>query len=288
MFGYILPQKSEMKIREYNTYRSYYCGLCMQLKNSYGQASRFLLNYDLLTLALLADSISEEKCEFERSVCIASPFEKKWICKNSGGIELAADVLCILSYYKLQDNIKDERFFKRCASVSASAVLSRAFKKAAKKLPALADTVKELLEKQSLAESRHCAIPDEAADSTAVIVAEAAKLCGGDDIAPSLYRFGLFLGKLIYFSDAADDFDDDIKYGRYNVFAEMGLCREDMLAKAKQLCKICASELSKSYCLLPVVQNKGILDNIIYLGLPALIEQPKSAKKRSFSDYERV
>lgn len=288
MFGYILPQKPELKIKEYKTYRAYYCGLCMQLKHSYGQASRLFLNYDLLLLALLYDGINGENCKYKKSVCIASPFEKKWICESSGGLRLAADILCILSYYKLRDNISDERFAKRCISHCGMPILRRAYKKAEANRPALAEKVKDLLYKQELTEKAHCSIPDEAADGTALIVAEAAKLCGSETIKADLHRFGLFLGKLIYLLDAADDFDDDIKYGRYNVFAEAGLCREDMLLQAKKQCRICAAELSKSYCRLPIAQNKSILDNIIYLGLPSVIEQLGTEKKRSFSDYERL
>ena len=32
LFGYVLVNKPELKIREFETYRSYYCGLCHALK----------------------------------------------------------------------------------------------------------------------------------------------------------------------------------------------------------------------------------------------------------------
>ena len=50
MFGYVTPDKGEMKVREYECYRAVYCGLCMQLKADYGFVSRMLLNYDLVTV----------------------------------------------------------------------------------------------------------------------------------------------------------------------------------------------------------------------------------------------
>ena len=31
MFGYIVVNQSEMKFKEYDVYRSYYCGLCQSL-----------------------------------------------------------------------------------------------------------------------------------------------------------------------------------------------------------------------------------------------------------------
>ena len=55
MFGYVLPLTAELKVREWHAYRAYYCGLCKELKREYGFLSRFLLNYDLVLPALLAD-----------------------------------------------------------------------------------------------------------------------------------------------------------------------------------------------------------------------------------------
>ena len=31
MFGYIKPFKPELKVREFDTYQAFYCGLCRQL-----------------------------------------------------------------------------------------------------------------------------------------------------------------------------------------------------------------------------------------------------------------
>ena len=47
MFGYVLVNKPELKIREFETYRSYYCGLCHALKERHGLAGRMTLNYDM-------------------------------------------------------------------------------------------------------------------------------------------------------------------------------------------------------------------------------------------------
>ena len=58
MFGYVLPLTAELKVREWHAYRAYYCGLCKELKREYGFLSRFLLNYDLVLPALLADGMA--------------------------------------------------------------------------------------------------------------------------------------------------------------------------------------------------------------------------------------
>ena len=36
MFGYVTPLKSELKFKEFEYFRSYYCGLCNEIKREYG------------------------------------------------------------------------------------------------------------------------------------------------------------------------------------------------------------------------------------------------------------
>jgi hypothetical protein len=43
MFGYIAINKDEMKIKDFHTYQSYYCGLCQSLKKSYGARGQLTL-----------------------------------------------------------------------------------------------------------------------------------------------------------------------------------------------------------------------------------------------------
>ena len=44
MFGYVVVNEPELKIREFNLYRSYYCGMCMDFKEHYGQTGRLTLS----------------------------------------------------------------------------------------------------------------------------------------------------------------------------------------------------------------------------------------------------
>ena len=36
MFGYIVMNKPEIKFKDFDLYRSFYCGLCRELKSKYG------------------------------------------------------------------------------------------------------------------------------------------------------------------------------------------------------------------------------------------------------------
>ena len=46
MYGYVIVNKPELKFKEYDRYRSYYCGLCDILREQYGirgQVSSFII-----------------------------------------------------------------------------------------------------------------------------------------------------------------------------------------------------------------------------------------------------
>ena len=59
MFGYIVINQSEMKFKEYDVYRSYYCGLCQSLKERYGVLGQLSLNYDMTFILMLLTGLYE-------------------------------------------------------------------------------------------------------------------------------------------------------------------------------------------------------------------------------------
>ena len=61
MFGYIAANKPELKIKEYNVYRSYYCGLCKALGKKGRQCARLSLSYDMAFVYLFLSSLYEPK-----------------------------------------------------------------------------------------------------------------------------------------------------------------------------------------------------------------------------------
>ena len=55
MFGYVRPNRDELKVRELRDYEALYCGLCHALGRRHGFFARFFLNYDFTFLAMLLD-----------------------------------------------------------------------------------------------------------------------------------------------------------------------------------------------------------------------------------------
>ena len=73
MFGYVTVNKEELRIKEWNRYHAYYCGLCHALKETAGVKARMTVSYDMTFLAMLLDDLYDcEKTEGQ-SRCVVHP-----------------------------------------------------------------------------------------------------------------------------------------------------------------------------------------------------------------------
>ena len=77
MIGYVIPDKGELKVSEYELYRAAYCGLCHALKKRCGFGARMALSYDLCFFAMLLCGARGEKMAVCRKRCPVSPFRRK-------------------------------------------------------------------------------------------------------------------------------------------------------------------------------------------------------------------
>ncbi len=121
MFGYILVNQQELKFKEFDLYRSYYCGLCQVLKKKYGKAGQMTLTYDLTFLILLLTDLYQEEPAPSQCRCFAHPLEKH-MTRVSSFTEYAADMNLLLSYYQCLDDWADE---KKLTKKAASLLLRR-------------------------------------------------------------------------------------------------------------------------------------------------------------------
>lgn len=280
LFGYVLPVKCEMKIREYEAYRAMYCGVCKQLGKSYGVFSRFLLNYDLVLVAVLADAISGETGLMKQEGCFANPVAKHPIIHKTQGLHLASDALILLSYHKLCDNIQDEKPLKRTGYTLLKPFLKRSYKRAAAQHPELRDVLIKQMQKQYELEQKKCVSLDEASAPTAEMCAAIfSEATNEPSQKKTMHRLGLFAGQIVYLLDAAEDFEQDTLEQRYNPLVLAGMDYDTAISTVIQRCRMAAGEIALCYNLLEFKQYQQILENIFYLGLPSGIQH--AGKKRT-------
>ncbi len=266
MFGYVKACKPELKVKEYDTYKAVYCSLCKKLGKSYGLLSRFTLSYDFTFLALLNMSMTDGCDGFERKRCAFNPLKKCNYCKNLDAVDMPAAAAMIMLYYKILDNIADERGFKKLGYWFLKPIFSRAHKKAARQYPNIETAVAEYIAAQNTLEKEGCTSMDEAADPTAKVMEKILALCSEDDIQKRvLSRLGYCIGRYVYLLDAAVDLQEDIKSGSYNVLKNVDAA--EYKDRIKSQLYFCVNEASRAFELLDIKKYKTILGNIIYLGL---------------------
>lgn len=268
MFGYIKIDKPELKVKEYETYRAIYCSLCKCLGKNYGLVSRFTLNYDFTFLALLNSSLKDGCDIFEKKLCTFNPAKKCNFCKDDSFLEMPSAVSMIMTYYKLLDNIADEKGIKKLLFICLKPILKSANNKASKSFPQIEPIVNEYIDEQSNLESENCTITDKLCDPTAKALSKILEFCSDNASQKRiLNRLGYCLGRYIYLMDAFCDLEDDIKTGSFNVLKNKS--KQEVKEYTEKQIYFCINESIKAFELLDIKKYKSILGNIIYLGLEA-------------------
>lgn len=262
MFGYVRINKMDLTFREFDTYKGYYCGLCKYLKENHGEISRLSLNYDITFLILLLTSVYRPKSTLTKEVCIANPIKKKNRIVNEV-TEYAASMNVLLTYYKLEDNLHDDKGVK---DIMAYNLYKGKLKKAYEKYPKKADYIKSQLEELQKLESENSTNIDKVSNTFGNLMGEIFAY-KEDDFEGKLRSIGFNIGKYIYILDAYEDLDKDIKKGRYNPFIEYIDKKEELIKKVDKLISISLGYLSQSIDELHIKTNVGIIDNIIYSGV---------------------
>lgn len=270
MFGFIRANKPELKVKELEMYKAVYCTLCKDMGKTYGMFSRFTLSYDFTFLALLNLSLKDGCDVVERKCCTFNPLKKCNYCKDRSGFKMPSAAAMIMSYYKLKDNIADEKGIKRLGFCLLLPLFKSAHKKAVKLFPNIEEIIAEYITSQNELENNGCNSLDKAADPTAKALAGILMLCGENDTQKRiLERLGYCMGRYIYILDAACDLEEDIRENRYNVLKNdfSGEYSEFVKARVAPQLYFCSNEAGKAFELLDIKKYKNILGNIIYLGL---------------------
>ena len=279
MFGYVKVHKPELKVREYELYRSAYCGLCHSMGKCTGQCSRMTLSYDFAFLVLVRTGLSGEKPEFSRKRCIAHPFTKGIYMKNNPTLQYCSGAAAILNYHKIADDLSDEKGFKRLKSAAVYPFVAHSRRKALKMgLKPLDEKISEELRRLSDLEKERKKSVDLPAKIFGDILGEIMSY-GIEGTEGRIGRaFGQAVGKWIYTADALEDWKDDAQKGRYNPFYllyEKNAPTEDELEGIKSALKNQLIEAEGAFDLCDFESNdlKNVIMNVLYLGMPNRIEE---------------
>ncbi|HZK88191.1 MAG TPA: DUF5685 family protein, partial [Anaerovoracaceae bacterium] len=294
MLGYITPDKPELKVKEYEMYSAYYCGICKAIKKRHGEIPRLVLSYDSVLLALILSAIynlekgdgqgSNQEGNFGQTGnaveenypagpavkmerCIIHPVKRRAIVYNDAGIDYAADMLVALAYYKFKDDWTDE---KKVLGALGMAAFNNLHRKITGMYPETCGIINKSIAKLSELEKENCQSMDEAAEPFAQLMKAVfsgaplkSRLGIEAEMKSLLGEIGYNVGKWVYLIDAVDDLEKDLEKNRYNPLK--GIKDDENYKSRVEFSLICTLEnASLALKKLGLEKNKGIIENIIY------------------------
>lgn len=272
LFGYIRVDRANLLGKEYEAYKGIYCSLCRQLGKDYSVFARFILSYDCTFYAMLGLDLAEEPPCYQQGRCRFNPFKKcQYANTQTTALSSAAALSVISAYYKLKDNLLDSPWYKRLLYRPIQPFFARWHKKAAKRYPDIERAVSKMMDEQLKAEQDPTCSLDLAAAPTATMLGEMCALLV--EIIPLrskldkgktsriLHSTGYFLGRWIYLTDAADDYEKDRKQHGFNPF--LLTAPDDLSAYIEGSLNHALSEALLSYGLYEKGRFDGIIQNVL-------------------------
>lgn len=222
MFGYFRFNQMFASPKIKRVYKNYYCGTCFALEYNYGEITRIILSYDAVILALTARLYKNPVRD--TLPCFFKKNEKQQFYQVESWEKLAA-INVLLMKAKLSDDINDEKSSKAKA---ATIIFSRTIKKAENDFPALASIIDKGYSRMYELEgagSPVMEICNAFSDMMGKLMVKAFNINHEKE------RFIKAIAKWLYFIDQLDDYDEDVKEGKYNPLVENSISKTDLINK---------------------------------------------------------
>ena len=273
MLGVMMVRKDELKFREYDRYRGYYCGLCRAIGKRCSSVCRMALSFEMTFLAMLHTSLYEPETDCGKHRCLFHPVSKRLMLSNEA-IDYAADLSAIISYYDLRDGWEDEH---RVDKLAASEALRRAAKRAGERLPRQKAAVERYVKRLHETEQKNDQNLDAAANLTGEMLAEL-YVMREDVYDKDLRELGFYLGKFIYLCDSYEDIERDIKKKNYNPLIAR-YADEAFAENCEQMLSDMMARAAMAFERLPLLEDAEIMRNILYSGIWLRFEHASEQRK---------
>ena len=269
MFGYVNPDSPYLFKKDEVLYKATYCGMCKSIGKGCGNFAKSALTYDIAFMSALLHNVANCDMKIEKRRCALHFIKSRPMALPDDISVLLGCVNTVLAYYKLLDDKADGD------KKGAFAFLyKRGFKRALKRHPAVAEIIKRSIDGQRALEKAGCKIIDEACEPTAGMMRELSRYCLKDYATEHTDALCYDIGKWVYLADALDDYDKDVKKGRYNVLYNAFGEREKALAVQKNgeeinfIFNSLFADMRMRLAQIRFYFNHDLTDNIILRGIP--------------------
>jgi hypothetical protein len=277
MFGYVTANTKELTKDQRQRYNAIYCGICRRIRANASQAARLGLSFDMAFLALLLMSLYEPEETSGDRACAIHPLQKRsWV--DNEYVSYAADMNVALAYFKANDDIADDG---KLSAKLLSGIFGKNLPPIREKYPRQCDAMERCIRELTALERENCGNPDLPAGCFGQLMGEL--LVYREDFwAPTLRELGQALGRFIYLLDAMADYRRDSKQNKYNPFLAMGTGPD--IEKWETWLVLEMARCTEHFEKLPLVQDKPLLDAILYSGVWMEFERLRPRKGRSQED----
>ena len=215
MFGYFRFNQNLASYEMKMAYKNYYCATCFALEKHYGETARFLLSFDVVLLALMANL--HDNPGREMLPCFGKKSEKSQFNNESWKKIAAANIL--LFNAEIDDDLNDDNSLK---AKLAYFVFSSKIKKARKDFPELAEIIDGGYRKMLELERAKSGILEICA-SFSRLISDLLQL--EFDCSEMICDYGKAIAGWLYFIDQLDDYDEDTAKGKYNPLVIEGVSK---------------------------------------------------------------
>lgn len=221
MIGYMRPIKGVFDKEQRKIYQAVYCGLCRILKSQYGVTGTLALNYEIVDMLLVIDSICSDKLKWTKRSCSLSPF--MW--RNSAGLNeqryfMAAEISMIIANFEIQDNVEDlNRVQDKILLAVSDYKLSKMGSQEKDVYEILEEKYSEYMSKERMAQKVFCgfeSVVKACGDITGTIGRLLSEVSGIRGEISDIEKIFNLWGRWVYLVDAADDYAEDKKYNHFN------------------------------------------------------------------------
>lgn len=271
MFGFVMTNPKALSLEEQTRYEGMYCGVCRSIGKRCSKSCTVGISYDMAFLHMLLASLYEPAEDQAVKRCALHPVHGRHTV-TSKVTEYCADMNVALAYYNCLDKWQDDR---KLAGLAGSKVFGRHWKEISHRWPRQCSAIADCITQLSACEAENCPNPDLPANCFGHLMGEL--LVYQEDLwAPHLREMGMGLGRFIYLADAAVDYEKDLKRGSYNPWAAMGSQLDPESWKVHLT--MAMARCTDAYEMLPLVQDKSILDRILYDGVWTIYRQKRERK----------
>ena len=258
-----------MFVKDEVLYQALYCGMCKSIGKGCGGFAKSALTYDTAFLSALLHNIADCDVKIEKKRCALHLIKRRPVAKPDDMSVLLGCVNTALAYYKLLDDKLDGDKKGMFAFL-----YKRGYKRALKRHPAIAAIISGGMERQRELEEANCEIIDAACEPTAEMMGKLSDYVLGKYATEDTRRLCYDVGKWIYLADALDDYDKDVKKGRYNVLHISFKCATKCEAVAAHVEEInflfnsLFADMRQALASIKFYYSHDLTDNIILMGIP--------------------